>query len=73
MFIKRLPTCFNSSILEIPLYLGSVSGKCFPMSPSAAAPSKESIIACNNTSASEWPNKPSSYGILTLLELNPFF
>ena len=47
-------------MLSAPLYLGSVSGKCFPISPRAAAPQSESIIACNNTSASEWPKSPFS-------------
>ena len=58
-------TCSNNLILEIPLYCGSVSGKCFPMSPSAAAPSSASMIACSKTSASECPKSPSVCGIFT--------
>ena len=38
----------------------SVSGKCWPMSPSPAAPSSASMIACVSTSASEWPASPRS-------------
>ena len=33
------------AIESAPLYLGSVSGKCFPISPKAAAPRSASIIA----------------------------
>ena len=39
--------------LSAPSYSGSLSGKSFPMSPSDAAPSRASIIACASTSASE--------------------
>ena len=45
-------TCSSSFILLIPLYLSSLSGKCRPISPSAAAPSIASISACTATSAS---------------------
>ena len=44
---------------------GRYPGKCWPMSPSAAAPSTASITACSSTSASEWPSRPFSYGIST--------
>ena len=38
-------TAANNIKLEIPLYTGSVSGKCSPMSPRAAAPSRASATA----------------------------
>ena len=38
---------------------GSVSGKCRPMSPSAAAPSTASVTAWQTTSASECPSAPA--------------
>ena len=41
-------------------YCGSVSGKCCPISPRAAAPSRASMIAWTTTSASEWPRSPFS-------------
>src|SRR5437764_9849842 len=50
--------------LSAPFQRGSESGKCMPMSPSAAAPSKASVTACASTSASEWPSKPNSQGIV---------
>ena len=40
-------------------------GKCWPISPSAAAPSTASITAWASTSASEWPSRPFSKGIST--------
>jgi len=40
-----LPTAIRSLRLSTSLYLSSVSGKCLPISPSATAPSKASIIA----------------------------
>ena len=46
-------------------YSGSVSGKCLPISPSAAAPSTASITAWASTSASEWPSRPFSKGTST--------
>ena len=39
---------------------GSVSGKCWPMSPSPAAPSRASATAWATTSASLWPTSPGS-------------
>ena len=52
---------------------GSVSGKYVPISPSPAAPSKASLMACNNTSASLWPSRPFSYGMSTppIIHLRP--
>jgi type II secretory pathway pseudopilin PulG len=41
-----------------PLNAASVSGKWRPMSPSPAAPSSASVIACSSASASEWPSSP---------------
>src|SRR5947207_1326302 len=52
-------------MLSAPFQRGSESGKCMPMSPSAAAPSNASVIACASTSASEWPSRPNSQGIAT--------
>ena len=59
------PTCASSFRLSAPSYAGSVSGKCCPISPSAAAPSSASITACTSTSASECPSSPSVCGIST--------
>ena len=50
---KSFPTCSSRIRDEIPLYAGSESGKCFPISPRAAAPSRLSDTACSSTSASE--------------------
>jgi hypothetical protein len=47
-----------------PANIGSVSGKCLPMSPSAAAPSSASMMACSSTSASEWPSRPRRCGMV---------
>src|SRR6202011_74761 len=52
----------SSSRDEIPRKRGSVSGKCSPMVPSAAAPRRASTMACVSTSASEWPTRPRSCG-----------
>ena len=50
----------------------SVSGKCWPMSPSPAAPSSASIIAWASTSASEWPARPRlGLGYLDAAEHEP--
>ena len=48
----------RSTAESAPLNCGSVSGKWRPMSPSAAAPSSASVMACSSASASEWPSKP---------------
>src|SRR5262249_17074773 len=40
-------------------------GKCWPMSPSAAAPSRASQMAWQTMSASECPSRPRSKGIVT--------
>ena len=48
-----------------PLKRASVSGKCRPMSPSPAAPSSASVMACSSTSASEWPSRPCVWGTRT--------
>ena len=42
-----------------PATRGSVSGKCWPMSPSPAAPSSASATAWAMTSASLWPTRPA--------------
>ena len=55
----------SSSIESASLNRASVSGKWLPMSPSAAAPSSASVMACSSTSASEWPSRPSVWSICT--------
>jgi hypothetical protein len=40
-------------------------GNGVPMSPSPAAPSKASVMACSSTSASEWPSRPWVCGMVT--------
>ena len=50
----------SSRPLSSPSHCGSVSGKCSPMSPRAAAPSRASATACSTTSASECPSRPRS-------------
>ncbi len=49
--------------LSMPLYCGSVSGKCWPMSPSASAPSIASAMACSRPSPSECPLRPLLCGM----------
>src|SRR3984885_5774655 len=44
-------------------HLGSPGGKNPPMPPAETAPSKASVIACNNTSPSECPASPSGCSI----------
>src|SRR5208337_3277516 len=51
----------NSRLLE-PFHLGSLSGKCVPISPSPAAPNSASQSACATTSPSECPTGPFSHG-----------
>src|SRR5229473_3265877 len=51
--------------LEAPFHLGSVSGKCMPISPRLAAPNNASQMACDSTSPSEWPSGPLSKGTST--------
>src|ERR1700683_3646348 len=57
--------CARNFPLDAPFHFGSVSGKCIPISPRAAAPSRASVIACKRISASEWPSSPNSLGIVT--------
>ena len=64
-WFKSSPTWARSCRLSAPSYTGSVSGKCCPISPRAAAPSSASMIACKSTSASECPRSPSVCGIST--------
>ena len=52
----------SRSIESAPAHAGSVSGKCWPMSPSPAAPSSASVTAWATTSASLWPTRPGSPG-----------
>lgn len=53
----------NRILLSIPLKSSDVSGKCRPISPSAAAPSKASHSAWITTSPSEWAMQPASCSI----------
>src|SRR5215471_13911978 len=55
----------SSTSEETPAKRGSVSGKCSPIVPSAAAPSSASMTACVSTSASECPRSPREYGTWT--------
>ena len=48
-----------------PFQRGSVSGKCWPMSPSPMAPSSASVRACRATSASEWPRSVCVWAMRT--------
>jgi len=52
-------TRFKISALLIPRIDSSVFGKCWPMSPAQIAPRRASAIACDKTSASECPSRPS--------------
>ena len=51
-------TCSRNRKLAASFHCGSLSGKCVPMSPSPAAPSSASQIACASASPSEWPTGP---------------
>src|SRR5690606_25845209 len=55
----------SSSRLSAPARAGSVSGKCWPMSPSPAAPRRASVTAWATTSASLCPARPRSPGKVT--------
>ena len=57
---RNVQTSLRSRMLSAPFQASSSSGKCCPMSPSPAAPSSASMIACVSTSASEWPASPLS-------------
>src|SRR5204863_883107 len=59
------PTSRRKVRLSAFLYFGSLSGKCRPMSPSAAAPRSASHTAWTSTSASECPARPFSNGMFT--------
>ena len=50
----------SSAIESASRQRSSVSGKCWPMSPSPAAPSSASMTAWVSASASEWPLRPRS-------------
>jgi hypothetical protein len=52
-YISIMTVVRSSSSEFASRYCSSVSGKCSPMSPSAAAPNSASMIACVSTSASE--------------------
>ena len=51
---------FASKRLDMPRNASSLSGKCCPMSPRAAAPKSASMTAWTSTSASEWTKSPFS-------------
>src|SRR5262245_28331003 len=53
------------SMESAPAQAASVSGKCWPMSPSPAAPSSASVTAWATTSASLWPARPGPSGKVT--------
>ena len=55
-------TSRSMSIESAPCQRSSVSGKCWPMSPRPAAPSRASATAWATTSASLWPARPRSPG-----------
>ena len=57
---RRSPRRSSSSAVGAGPWRGSVSGKCWPMSPSPAAPSSASATAWATTSASLWPSRPRS-------------
>ncbi len=46
------------------------AGKCWPISPRAAAPSSASTMAWSTVSASEWPSRPCSDGMITPPSIN---
>ena len=62
--IDGMPTVTVDKVYDVteeylgPLYCGSESGKCLPISPNANAPSNASHKACIATSASLWPSRP---------------
>lgn len=63
-FSRSSAATLRSSIFEsMPLKSSDVSGKCIPMSPSAAAPSSASHTACIATSPSECATNPFVCGI----------
>src|SRR5512143_48869 len=62
---RSRPTSSSKTRLDMPLYFGSESGKCLPMSPRPAAPRSASQTACRRTLASEWPRSPCSAGMST--------
>ena len=61
--VLRSPTAWVRKRLEFAPFHGAdrKAGKCSPMSPRPAAPSKASVTACNKTSASLWPASPCCY------------
>src|SRR5258708_3104367 len=59
---RSLRACSRNRRLFAPFHLGSVSGKCVPMSPRPAAPSSASQSAWATTSPSECPTGPLSKG-----------
>ena len=62
---RKVQTSLSSSMRSASFQRSSVSGKCWPMSPSPAAPSSASMIAWVSTSASEWPARPALGAIST--------
>ena len=56
--LTRRAASASSASESAPWYCMSVSGKWWPMSPSAAAPNSASVIAWQSASASEWPSRP---------------
>ena len=63
--VTRSTAYFRKRSEEAPFHLGSLGGKCEPMSPSASAPRMASTSACRPTSPSEWARKPRVCGTRT--------
>ena len=56
--VTRSTAYFRNWSEAAPFHLGSLGGKCEPISPSASAPRMASTSACRPTSPSEWARKP---------------
>ena len=55
--IEQLPSMFEEDQVDAPFHFGSVSGKCVPISPSAAAPRSASQSAWLSTSPIRAPHR----------------
>src|SRR5882762_6677450 len=63
--VTRSTAYFRKRSDAAPFHLGSLGGKCEPISPSASAPRMASTSACRPTSPSEWARKPRLCGTRT--------
>ena len=61
---KSLDACIKKVELSLFFHFKSEGGKSLPISPSLTTPNILSVIACNKTSASEWPIREFVLGIL---------